>query len=71
MCRQHQRLDEDDRLMVPGGPNYAREIATIEFGCGLDGVIRARSAEVSGILFSHSPERQGALQSGPAAGDGT
>ncbi len=31
-------------------PNYAREIATAEFGCGLDGVIRARSAEVSGIL---------------------
>lgn len=31
-------------------PNYAREIATVEFGCGLDGVIRARSAEVSGIL---------------------
>ncbi len=31
-------------------PNYAREIATDEFGCGLDGVIRARGAAVSGIL---------------------
>ncbi len=31
-------------------PNYAREIATEAFGCGLDGVIRARGADVSGIL---------------------
>lgn len=31
-------------------PNYAREIATHEFGCGLDGVIRGRSGDVSGIL---------------------
>jgi starch synthase len=31
-------------------PNYAREIATEEFGCGLDGVIRARGTAVSGIL---------------------
>ena len=31
-------------------PNYAREIATHEFGCGLDGVIRGRGADVSGIL---------------------
>jgi starch synthase len=31
-------------------PNYAREIATDEFGCGLDGVIRARGAHVCGIL---------------------
>ena len=31
-------------------PNYAREIATEEFGCGLDGVVRARGAAVSGIL---------------------
>ncbi|MCF8208724.1 MAG: glycogen synthase GlgA [Rhodoferax sp.] len=31
-------------------PSYAREIATGEFGCGLDGVIRARGAHVSGIL---------------------
>lgn len=31
-------------------PTYAREIATPEFGCGLDGVIRGRQAEVVGIL---------------------
>jgi starch synthase len=31
-------------------PTYAREIATHEFGCGLDGVIRGRGAAVSGIL---------------------
>jgi starch synthase len=31
-------------------PSYAREIATHEFGCGLDGVIRGRGADVSGIL---------------------
>ncbi len=31
-------------------PNYAREIATHEFGCGLDGVIRDRGAQVTGIL---------------------
>jgi starch synthase len=31
-------------------PTYAREIATHEFGCGLDGVIRGRGADVVGIL---------------------
>ncbi len=31
-------------------PSYAREIATHEFGCGLDGVIRGRGSAVSGIL---------------------
>ena len=31
-------------------PGYAREIATPEFGCGLDGVIRSRGADVCGIL---------------------
>ncbi|MBC7938617.1 MAG: glycogen synthase GlgA [Chitinophagaceae bacterium] len=31
-------------------PRYAREIATPEFGCGLDGVIRAREGAVTGIL---------------------
>ena len=31
-------------------PSYAREIATHEFGCGLDGVIRGRGNDVSGIL---------------------
>lgn len=31
-------------------PNYANEMATAEFGCGLDGLIRARGKNVSGIL---------------------
>ena len=31
-------------------PSYAREIATPEFGCGLDGVIRDRGGDVSGVL---------------------
>ena len=31
-------------------PSYAREIATHEFGCGLDGVVRSRGSHVSGIL---------------------
>jgi starch synthase len=31
-------------------PTYAREIATAEFGFGLDGVIRGRGADVSGVL---------------------
>jgi starch synthase len=31
-------------------PNYAREICTPEFGCGLDGVMRDREWDLSGIL---------------------
>lgn len=31
-------------------PTYAAEMATAEFGCGLEGVVRARGAAVSGIL---------------------
>jgi starch synthase len=31
-------------------PTYAQEIATAEFGFGLDGVVRARGSDVSGIL---------------------
>ena len=31
-------------------PTYAAEIATPEFGCGLEGVIRGRGADVPGIL---------------------
>ena len=31
-------------------PGYAREIQTPEQGCGLDGLLRARSAQLSGIL---------------------
>ena len=36
-------------------PTYAHEIATAEFGCGLDGVIRGRGAEVVGILNGIDP----------------
>jgi starch synthase len=47
-------------------PTYAREIITPEFGAGLDGVIRGREADVSGILNGvdrevWSPERDSAL----------
>ena len=31
-------------------PSYAAEIGTAEFGCGLDGVVRSRGNDVSGIL---------------------
>ncbi len=37
-------------------PTYAHEIATHEFGCGLDGVIRGRGNAVSGILNGIDPE---------------
>ena len=36
-------------------PTYAREIATHDFGCGLDGVIRSRGHDVSGILNGVDP----------------
>lgn len=38
------------RRVTTVSPSYAAEIATHEFGCGLDGVIRSRGADVSGIL---------------------
>lgn len=38
------------RRITTVSPTYAHEIATHEFGCGLDGVIRGRGADVSGIL---------------------
>jgi starch synthase len=31
-------------------PTYAREIQTTELGCGLDGLLRTRSADLTGIL---------------------
>ena len=54
-----------DRLTTVS-PTYAREIATHEFGFGLDGVIRGRSADLSGILNGvdreiWNPERDPAL----------
>ncbi len=42
-------LNFADRITTVS-PSYATEIATAAFGCGLDGVIRRRSASVSGIL---------------------
>jgi starch synthase len=38
------------RRITTVSPTYAREIATHDFGCGLDGVIRSRHGELSGIL---------------------
>lgn len=37
-------------------PTYAREIRTPEYGSGLDGVIRARGSDVSGILNGVDPQ---------------
>jgi starch synthase len=37
-------------------PKYAREITTPEFGCGLDGLICAREAALSGILNAVDPK---------------
>jgi starch synthase len=36
-------------------PSYAREIATEQFGCGLEGLIRTRAPSVSGILNGVDP----------------
>lgn len=44
------------RHVTTVSPTYAREIATHEFGCGLDGVIRGRGADVSGIINGIDPE---------------
>ena len=38
------------RRITTVSPTYAREIATPEFGFGLDGVVRGRGADVSGVL---------------------
>jgi starch synthase len=38
------------RRITTVSPTYANEITTHEFGCGLDGVIRSRGSDVSGIL---------------------
>jgi starch synthase len=36
-------------------PSYAREIATREFGCGMDGIVRQRGLDVCGILNGVDP----------------
>ena len=38
------------RRITTVSPNYAREICSAEFGCGLDGVMRDRGNDLSGIL---------------------
>jgi starch synthase len=38
-----------DRLTTVS-PNYAQEILTPKYGCGLDGLLRARSRDLTGIL---------------------
>jgi starch synthase len=42
-------LRYSDRLTTVS-PNYAREILTPEHGCGMDGLLRARAADLLGIL---------------------
>jgi len=49
LCFMKAGLKFADRVTTVS-PSYAREIATPEFGAGLDGVIRSRGADVSGIL---------------------
>ena len=42
-------IDFSDHLSTVS-PTYAREIQTPEYGFGMDGILRARSAVLSGIL---------------------
>ncbi|HSN33068.1 MAG TPA: glycogen/starch synthase, partial [Ideonella sp.] len=60
-------------------PTYSREIATPEFGCGLDGVLRARAGQVTGILNgvdrrvwdpAHDPQLAARYTPGALAGKG-
>ena len=43
------------RRVTTVSPTYAGEIATAEFGCGLDGLVRLRGKHVSGILNGVDP----------------
>jgi starch synthase len=49
LCFMKAGLKFADRVSTVS-PSYAREIATAEFGHGLDGVIRGRDGDVHGIL---------------------
>lgn len=49
LCFMKAGLQLADRVTTVS-PSYAREIGTPEFGCGMEGVVRARGADVSGIL---------------------
>ncbi len=37
-------------LVTTVSPSYAREILTTEFGCGLEGILKTRSTDLTGIL---------------------
>lgn len=37
-------------MLTTVSPRYAREITTLEFGCGLDGLLRQRQSSLAGIL---------------------
>ena len=55
-------------------PTYAREIQTPEYGCGLDGVLRARSSVLHGILngadyTGWNPETDPLIPANYSAGD--
>ncbi len=43
-------------VLTTVSPTYVREIQTPEFGCGLDGVLRARGEALVGILNGIDPE---------------
>jgi starch synthase len=58
-------LQAADRITTVS-PTYAREILELEQGCGLDGLLRARSSAISGILNGvdyrvWSPSQDGVL----------
>ncbi|MFT3665674.1 glycogen synthase GlgA [Piscinibacter sp.] len=62
------------RRITTVSPTYAREIGTHEFGCGLDGVIRGRGGDVSGILNGvdgavWDPARDSGIAARYSAGD--
>ena len=43
-------------VLTTVSPTYAREIQTPAFGCGLEGVLRARQQDLAGILNGIDPE---------------
>jgi len=43
-------------VLTTVSPTYSREIQTPKFGCGLDGVLRTRAGDLTGILNGIDPE---------------